>query len=249
MSLTATGLVRRYADHSASNNVTLDIGAGTRSGIVGESGSGKTTLLRLLLALEKPDSGVVTLDGVPIEPGPARSQRWFRRRVQYIPQDPATSLDPRKSVVDLVATPLRLLGVDGDHLTEARKALSAVGLDERCLRHRPTELSGGQKQRVAIARAVACRPDYLLADEPVSGLDLDLREQVLNVLDELSTRSGAALLVVSHDLSVVARICDSVSVMSRGVIVETGSVTDVLTAPTHMRTRELLDAVPRLPVL
>jgi ABC-type dipeptide/oligopeptide/nickel transport system ATPase subunit len=250
MSLVASGLTRHYYRHgkihTALGGVDLDITPGARMALVGESGSGKTTLLKSLLALNRPDSGTVTLDGTPVVPGSARSLRWFRQRVQYIPQDPATSLDPRKSVVDLVATPLRLLGSKGDHLALARNALAAVGLNERFLQRRPSELSGGQNQRVAIARAVACKPEYLLADEPVSGLDLDLREQVLDVLSELSTRTSTALLVVSHDLSVAARLCSDISVMCDGSIVESGTIAVILTNPSHRHTRALLDAVPRL---
>lgn len=250
MSLVASGVTRHYLrhgkSHTALGGVDLDIAPGARMALVGESGSGKTTLLKSLLALDRPDSGTITLDGTPVVPGSARSLRWFRRRVQYIPQDPATSLDPRKSVVDLVATPLRLLGSEGDHLALARNSLAAVGLNERFLQRRPSELSGGQNQRVAIARAVACKPEYLLADEPVSGLDLDLREQVLDVLSELSTRTSTALLVVSHDLSVAARLCSDISVMCDGSIVESDSTAEVLTNPSHPHTRALLDAVPRL---
>lgn len=250
MSLVASGVTRHYLrhgkSHTALGGVDLDIAPGARMALVGESGSGKTTLLKALLALDRPDSGTITLDGTPVVPGSARSLRWFRRRVQYIPQDPGTSLDPRKSVVDLVATPLRLLGSEGDHLALARNSLAAVGLTERFLQRRPSELSGGQNQRVAIARAVACKPEYLLADEPVSGLDLDLREQVLDVLSELSTRTSTALLVVSHDLSVAARLCSDISVMCDGSIVESDSTAEVLTNPSHPHTRALLDAVPRL---
>ncbi len=247
MSLVASGLTRRYPGaHTALESVDFEILPGTRTALVGESGSGKTTLLKLFLALDSPDAGHVELDGTRISPGSARSLRWFRRRVQYIPQDPATSLDPRKCVLDLVATPLRLLGADGDHAQLARNALAAVGLDETYLQRRPTELSGGQNQRVAIARAVACRPDYLLADEPVSGLDLDLRELVLSVLDDLGARTSTALLIVSHDLSVVARLCSDIFVMCGGRIVESGSSATVLTAPTHSHTQALLHAVPRL---
>ena len=251
MSLFAAAVTRRFerrgTNHTALDDVTLEVRANTRTALVGESGSGKTTLLRLLLALDRADSGAVTLDGTAVVPGKAKAMRWFRRRVQYIPQDPATSLDPRRSVLDLVATPLRLLGAEGDHVALATKALAAVGMDDRYLARRPAELSGGQNQRVAIARAVACGPEYLLADEPVSGLDLDLREQVLDVLDELCDRTSTALLIVSHDLSVVARSCREVFVLCDGRIVETGSVASVLTDPQHRHTRDLLDAVPRLP--
>ncbi|MDJ0470833.1 ABC transporter ATP-binding protein [Rhodococcoides fascians] len=244
--LVATAVTRQYdrhgTSHTALDAVTFAVSPAARVAVVGESGSGKTTLLRLLLAVDAPSGGKISLDGQLVRPGPARTLRWFRRRVQYIPQDPATSLDPRRSVLDLVATPLRLLGIEGDHRAMATGALSAVGLDAQFLARRPAELSGGQKQRVAIARAVACAPQYLLADEPVSGLDPDLREQVLSVLSGLP----GALLIVSHDLSAVARLCSDVSVMHDGRIVETGTVRAVLTQPQHEHTRNLIDAVPRL---
>ncbi|OZD07124.1 hypothetical protein CH275_08090 [Rhodococcus sp. 06-235-1A] len=244
--LVATDITRTYVRHGSSrtalDRVSFTLPPAGRVAVVGESGSGKTTLLRMLLALDSPEMGSVALEGRTVRPGSARSLRWFRQRVQYVPQDPATSLDPRRSVLDLVATPLRLLGVDGDHRAKAGAALAAVGLDERYLQRRPTELSGGQNQRVAIARAVACEPQYLLADEPVSGLDPDLREQVLAVLAGLP----GALLIVSHDLSAVARLCSDVSVMHDGRIVETGCVRDILTEPQHSCTRDLIDAVPRL---
>lgn len=244
--LVATAVTRQFdrhgTSHTAVDAVSFVVSPTARIAVVGESGSGKTTLLRLLLAVDAPNGGKIALDGQPVRPGPARGMRWFRRRVQYIPQDPATSLDPRRSVLDLVATPLRLLGIEGDHRARATGALSAVGLDAKYLARRPTELSGGQRQRVAIARAVACAPQYLLADEPVSGLDPDLREQVLDVLAGLP----GALLIVSHDLSAVARLCTEVSVMHRGRIVETGSVRATLTRPEHEYTRDLIDAVPRL---
>ncbi|OZE36286.1 hypothetical protein CH256_08345 [Rhodococcus sp. 05-2254-6] len=244
--LVATDITRTYVRHGSSRTgldaVSFTLPPAGRVAVVGESGSGKTTLLRMLLALDVPSEGVIELDARTVRPGSARSLRWFRRLVQYVPQDPATSLDPRRSVLDLVATPLRLLGVDGDHRAKAGAALAAVGLEERYLQRRPTELSGGQNQRVAIARAVACEPQYLLADEPVSGLDPDLREQVLAVLAGLPS----ALLIVSHDLSAVARLCSDVSVMHDGRIVETGSVRGILTEPKHSYTRDLIDAVPRL---
>ena len=244
--LVATAVTRQFdrhgTSHTAVDAVSFVVPPTARIAVVGESGSGKTTLLRLLLAVDAPSGGKITLDGQPVRPGPARGMRWFRRRVQYIPQDPATSLDPRRSVLDLVATPLRLLGVEGDHRVTASNALSAVGLDARFLARRPAELSGGQRQRVAIARAVACAPQYLMADEPVSGLDPELREQVLDVLVGLP----GALLIVSHDLSAVARLCTDVSVMHAGRIVETGPVRAVLRQPQHRQTRDLIDAVPRL---
>lgn len=244
--LVATEVTRRYDRHgsprTALDAVTFALPPSGRIAVVGESGSGKTTLLRMLLALDDVSEGTVQLEGRTVRPGSSRSLRWFRRRVQYVPQEPSTSLDPRRSVLDSVATPLRLLGVDGDHRIKASAALAAVGLDARYLARRPTELSGGQNQRVAIARALACEPHYLLADEPVSGLDPDLREQVLSVLAGLRS----AVLIVSHDLSAVVRICTDVMVMHDGRIVETATARDILTRPQHRHTRNLIDAVPRL---
>ncbi|MFY2790249.1 ABC transporter ATP-binding protein [Rhodococcus sp. MALMAid1271] len=244
--LVCSNVTRRHDLHgsarTAVDGVSVALSPSGRIGLVGESGSGKTTLLRVLLALTEVSGGTVQLDGRTVRPGSTRSLRWFRRRVQYVPQDPATSLDPRRSVLDSVATPLRLLGVDGDHRAKASAALTAVGLDARYLERRPTELSGGQNQRVAIARALACEPQYLLADEPVSGLDPDLREQILSVLAALPS----AVLMVSHDLSAVVRLCTEVLMMHDGRIIETGSAQGILTEPQHEHTRDLIDAIPRL---
>ena len=246
--LVGTDLRRSFGDTQAVAGVTLRVAPGERVAVVGGSGSGKSSLLRLLLALDWPDSGVVTLDRTPVQPGSPRALRWYRRRVQYIPQDPATSLDPRRTALDLVAQPLHLLGFGCDHRSMAETALRNVGLGpEHCAR-KPAQLSGGQNQRVAIARAIVCEPDYLLADEPVSGLDLAIREQVLDTLDALCDRTSTALVMVSHDLSVVARSCRHVAVLHRGAVVEYGPTSEVLTAPTQPYTRSLLDAVPRLPV-
>ncbi|MBT0567449.1 ABC transporter ATP-binding protein [Williamsia sp. CHRR-6] len=218
---------------------------GERIGLVGESGSGKSTLLRLLLALDAPTSGALTLDGRPVLAGSAASVRWFRRRVAFVPQDPATTLDPRRTVEHSVMAPLRYLRLAGDHRQLMRESLQIMGLRPDLADRRPAELSGGQRQRVVIARALACRPDYLLADEPVSGLDLTVREQVLDAFADLPKTT--ALLMVSHDLSVVAHTCDRLLVMHRGRIVESGPTAAVIAAPHHPHTRELIDAVPLLP--
>nr|WP_243851185.1 ATP-binding cassette domain-containing protein [Modestobacter marinus] len=228
--------------------VDLRVGAGERVGLVGTSGSGKSTLLRCLLGLESPDRGTVTFAGRPVRPGPTASLRWYRRLVQYVPQDPAGSLDPRATVRDLVAVPLRHLQVPGDHDATVATALRRVGLDPELAGRRPGELSGGQAQRVALARALAPGPALLLADEPVSGLDLPVRDQVVEVLAELSARQGLGLLLVSHDLAVVARLCDRTVVLGDGRVLEDRPTADLLASPDHPRTRELLAAVPTLPV-
>jgi len=240
--------------------VDLDVAAGSTVGLLGRSGSGKTTLLRLLLALEVPDAGTVWCSGRRLLPAGARSLRWFRRAVQYVPQDPATSLDPRASALTAVLEPLRRLGVPGtahEHEHRARQCLEAVGLEAALLDRRPSELSGGQAQRVAIARALAVRPRLLVADEPVSGLDLPLRAQVVRLLQDICTQPARGehrdqppgrpgLLVVSHDISVVAALCHRTLVMHEGRLVEDRPTAELLCSPTHPQTRLLLDAVPRL---
>ena len=250
---TADGLVAsrisvRYGATTAVDDVTLRLAPGERVALVGASGSGKSTVLRALLALRAPDAGAVTLDGRPVHPGSARRLRPFRRQVQFVPQDPGASLDPRSTVAAAVSAPLRWLGVPTDRRARTREAVESVGLESSILAARIDRLSGGQKQRVALARAVACRPRYLLADEPVSGLDGGTRDVVLSVLDRLGTGTGTGILLVTHDLAVAARIATRLLVMANGRIVDDGPATELLTAPTHPTTRALVTAVPRLAV-
>lgn len=255
--LSATGLRRCYRlprptpwapvrEASALGGVSLQVAEGERVGLVGASGSGKSTLVRTLLALEAPDAGLVTFRDRPVRPASTRALRWFRREVQYVPQDPASSLDPRMRVAESIAEPLRRLGVPGDHRQIVADALHRVGLEPQLAGRRPGELSGGQAQRVAIARALASGPALLLADEPVSGMDPLLREQVVDLLSGLC-RQGLALLLVSHDLSVVQRLCTRTVVLADGLVVEDRPTADLLTRPHHPRTRQLVDAVPVLP--
>ena len=231
----------------ALDGVSLSVAPGETVGLVGRSGSGKSTLLRVLLALDRPHEGAVHLGVRDVKPGSTRSLRWFRRRVQYVPQDPAASLEPRMSVQQLVREPLARLGSPGDHAALVRAALHSVGLPTTLLERRPWELSGGQAQRVAIARAIVTGPDFLLADEPVSGLDLPLRNQVLQLLASLSRERGLGLVFVSHDLDAVARLCQRSLVLFEGRIVEHGSTRTLLQSPEHPATRELVEAIPRLP--
>jgi peptide/nickel transport system ATP-binding protein len=219
---------------------------GERVGLVGVSGSGKSTLLRILLALDAPDAGAATYRGRPVRPARTGALRWYRREVQYIPQDPASSLDPRMAVADLVAEPLARLRVPGDRRTAVAAALDRVGLPSGTAERRAGELSGGQAQRVAIARATVTGPALLIADEPVSGLDLPLRDQVVALLDRMCTDTGMALLLVSHDLSVIAALCRRTAVLAGGELVEDQPTADLLATPEHPRTRELLEAVPEL---
>jgi len=228
---------------------TLTIAAGERVGIVGVSGSGKTTLLRLMLALDTTDTGAVTCEGKEVYPADVRRLKWYRRKVQYVPQDPASTLDPLMTVKALVREPLVRLGVQGDHDEMVREALDSVGLDEKFMNRRANELSGGQAQRLAIARAIATRPDFLLADEPVSGLDLPMREAIVALLRKVSEEHGTGIVVVSHDLSMVASLCERTVVMHSGEVVEDRPTRQLLTDPQHACTKELLDAIPTLHVM
>lgn len=222
----------------------LRIAPGERIGIVGVSGSGKTTMLRLMLALEAADTGVVRCDSRAVAPASVRELKWYRRKVQYVPQDPASTLHPLMTVGQLVEEPLVRLGVPGDHREMIREALQAVNLDDTFLSRRANELSGGQAQRLALARAIAIRPDFLLADEPVSGLDLPMREQIVALLRRISQERGTGIAVVSHDISMIASLCERTVVMHGGEVVEDRPTGGVLLSPAHPRTRELLDAIP-----
>ena len=256
--LVATNVVREYrlprrapwhppVVHTALRGVDLTVAPGERVGLVGTSGAGKSTLLRCLLGLERADAGEIAHHGRPVRPGSTASLRWYRRLVQYVPQDPARSLDPRLRVRQLVAQPLRHLRVPGDHDRAVALALERVGLPPELGDRRPGEISGGQAQRVALARALAPGPDLLLADEPVSGLDLPLRDQVVGVLEDLSRNQGLTLLLVSHDLGVVGRLCSRTVVLDDGVVVEDRPTADLLADPQHPQTARLLAALPTLP--
>ena len=264
--------------------VDLRLEPGENVALIGRSGCGKTTLLRALLLLDSPgpeDAGEILLDGEPVRRGGARALRAFRRAVQYVPQDAAATLHPRRSVLAQVATPLRTLGVVRDReeaTSRARQVLESLEIRREIWESRPHEISGGQAQRVSIARALALSPRYLLLDEPVSGLDPALRRQTLDLLaaieadpdaatsdeQEPPAKSGVsgepepapagsgavpapALLVVSHDLAAVARVCQRALVMDEGSIVEDDPMRRLLTKPTHPATRALRDAVPTLP--
>ncbi|MFB9377629.1 ABC transporter ATP-binding protein [Kineococcus gynurae] len=243
-------LTCRDLDLRVLRGVDLDVAAGERVGLLGESGAGKTTLLRALLALDAPERGTVAVDARPVHAGRTRDLRWFRRLVQYVPQDPATTLDPRSAVRDLVALPVRRLGTREERRRPAglvERALDLVELPRDRRDTRPGELSGGQAQRVCLARALVLRPRLLLADEPVSGLDLPLRTLVLDMLRTVSHEQGTALVVVSHDVAAVAALCERSVVLAEGRVVGDGPTADLLAAPTHPAARALVDAIPLLP--
>lgn len=218
-----------------------------RVALVGVSGCGKSSLLKILLALDAPRSGEVCYHGTPVRPGSVRSLREFRQRVQYIPQDPAGSLPPGQSVGRIIAEPLKCLGFEGRIDSRVSEVMAQVGLDDALLHRQAGALSGGQAQRVAIARAMAIRPEFLIADEPVSGLDLPLREQIRQLLQQVTQRDGMGLLMVTHDIPMVVGLCERLLVMHDGEIIEDRATQDVLYAPQHAYTRQLLQAVPHLP--
>ncbi|MGA1169678.1 MAG: ABC transporter ATP-binding protein, partial [Ilumatobacteraceae bacterium] len=224
--------------------MNLTVNEGDRLGIVGESGSGKTTLARLLLGLDIPTSGTVSFLGETL---PLSDMRRFRRQIQVVFQDPRSSLNPRMSVEDIVLEPLECLEVDEPHSARIDEVLTSVGLSRDMRRRYPHELSGGQRQRVAIARALAPRPRLLIADEPVSALDVLVRDEILALLANLTENLGLTMVLISHDLSVIARLCDDVVVMQNGVAVEQGKTVDVFRAPSHPFTKTLIASVPRLP--
>ncbi len=240
------GLFDRPRTLVALRPTRLRIAPGERVGIVGVSGSGKTTMLRLMLALEGTDTGAVRCESREVIPASVRALKWYRRKVQYVPQDPASTLHPLMTVAQLVEEPLVRLGVPGDHRAMIHEALHAVNLDDGFLARRANELSGGQAQRLALARAIATRPDFLLADEPVSGLDLPMREQIVALLRRISEERGTGIAVVSHDLSMIASLCERTVVMYGGEVVEDRPTAQLLVGPEHPRTRELLDAIPTL---
>jgi peptide/nickel transport system ATP-binding protein len=241
-------------DVTALDDLSLTIGQGERWGIVGGSGSGKTTLVRLLAGLDAPSSGTIRFEGQPLNlpgPGASASARRVLARVQLVFQDPMSSLDPRMRVGAIIAEPLRSRSVRADWPPQARRArvddlIAAVGLPQGSAQRYPHEFSGGQRQRIAIARALAPRPDVLIADEPVSALDVSVRAHIINVLNEISDRLGLTLVLVSHDLAVVRHLCDHVAVLRSGRLVEAGPAEDILTTPRDPYTQALLAAQPTL---
>ena len=212
-------------------------------GIVGGSGSGKSTLGRALVRLLEPSQGAIRFDGTDITHLDETALRPLRRRFQMIFQDPMSSLNPRHRIRTIIAEPLRLHGftdIDG----AVRRALDHVGLPQAMAARYPHELSGGQRQRVGIARAIALQPDFILADEIVSGLDVSSQAQVLNLLERLVADLGLTLAFISHDLSVIRRLCARTIVMQGGTIVEDRATADLFANPQAAYTRELLDAIP-----
>ena len=228
----------------ALNDVSFTLHAGQSLGIVGESGSGKSTLARLVMALERPDEGAVRFAGRDLAMLDALALRRARSGFQMVFQDPYGSLDPRRTVAQTVAEPLAVLHGAGksEQRERALEALDAVGLRANDLDKYPHEFSGGQRQRIAIARALITRPQLIVADEPVSALDVSVQAQVLNLMQDLQDRYGVTYLFISHDLAVVDLVCDEVLVLQHGVVVERGATREVFGKPQHDYTRTLLAA-------
>jgi peptide/nickel transport system ATP-binding protein len=238
----------------AVKDVSFQLTIGKSLGIVGESGSGKSTLARLVMALEKPTQGKVLFKGKDLNALSQGQLRHARSDFQMVFQDPYGSLDPRQKVLRIVTEPLHstLNSGSGQSLSaqdlkdRATQALTEVGLRASDLDKYPHEFSGGQRQRIAIARALITRPSLIVADEPVSALDVSVQAQVLNLMMDLQDRFGLSYLFVSHDLAVVNLMCDDVIVLQHGQVVEAGSADDIFQRPQHSYTQALLSAIPGL---
>jgi len=246
---------RRSGEVRAVDDVSLDIHEGETLGLVGESGSGKSTLGRLILRLIEPTSGAILFDGVDLLKANGSELRHLRRNMQIIFQDPFGSLDPRYRVEDVIAEPLILhQKIMHENLSRdarrqrVRELLRAVGMDESAMSRYPHEFSGGQRQRIGIARALALRPKFIVADEPVSALDVSVGAQIVNLLQQLQRDFGLTYLFISHSMPVVRYLATRIAVMYQGKIVETGNTQQITARPQHLYTRKLLAATPEMAV-
>jgi peptide/nickel transport system ATP-binding protein len=248
--LSVRDLSKHYTSRGARLNIlqgiSFDIGKGEVVGLVGESGSGKTTIGRSVLRLVEPSSGSVRFDGKELTDLSASALRRQRPRMQYIFQDPFASLSPRMTIGEILTEGLKIQGIGSarDRLERAQAALAQVELPADAINRYAHEFSGGQRQRIGIARALTLSPEFIVADEPVSALDVSIQAQVINLLRELQQRLGLTMLFISHDLAVVEYICDRVIVLYLGRIMEIAPSADLYARPQHPYTRALLSAIP-----
>lgn len=238
--------VSRGVKLSILEGISFDIAKGEVVGLVGESGSGKTTIGRSILRLVEPSSGSVEFDGTELTTLSASQMRQARRRLQYIFQDPFASLSPRMTIGQILTEGLKIqrIGTRAERLERARSSLQEVDLPVESINRYAHEFSGGQRQRIGIARALTLAPEFIVADEPVSALDVSIQAQVINLLRDLQQRLGLTMLFISHDLAVVEYICDRVIVLYLGRIMEIASSADLYAQPQHPYTRALLSAIP-----
>jgi peptide/nickel transport system ATP-binding protein len=248
--LSVRDLGKHYMSRGTKLNVlqgiSFDIGKSEVVGLVGESGSGKTTIGRSVLRLVEPSAGSVRFDGVELTALSASALRRTRPRMQYIFQDPFASLSPRMTIGEILTEGLKIqhIGTGKERLERARFALSQVDLPADAINRYAHEFSGGQRQRIGIARALTLSPEFIVADEPVSALDVSIQAQIINLLRELQLRLGLTMLFISHDLAVVEYICDRVIVLYLGRIMEIAPSADLYAKPQHPYTRALLSAIP-----
>ncbi len=244
--LTKVYRISRKASLKAVDNVNFTIRKGETFGLVGESGCGKSTLGRCILRLIEPTMGTVEYDGTKLQDLKGNELRQMRQKMQMVFQNPYSSLNPRMTIMAIVKAPLDVfrIGTEDERLRRVLEIMSIVGLDEKYLYRYPHEFSGGQRQRIGIARALVLNPGFIVCDEPVSALDVSVRSQILNLMNDIQDEMGVAYLFISHDLSVVKHVSDRIGVMYLGKIVEVSEVDQLFEAPLHPYTQALISAIP-----